>query len=111
MVMHNENKVKLYIGLIAALLLTAGGYFGYRVTENVENIIPRTKVQQGYVRPSQLEIKVEDLVGDGNKATVLQYQGRQYLFIDEGGVPTAQPYEVIPAQTQPAHIKLLDNSK
>ena len=67
------------------------------------NSIPRTdKVQQGYVVPSKLEIKLEDLDGNEQKETILKYDGKQYLLtLDKQGNPRVQAYEVKPAEVIP----------
>jgi len=71
------------------------------------NTIPETnKVRQGYVVPNKLEVDVEDVDKNGEKETILRYDGRNYLLkLDEQGRPTIQAYEVKPAEivtSQPA---------
>ncbi len=62
--------------------------------------IPKTdNVSSGYVIPSKLEIKIQDLNGDGKKETLMKYDGRQYLLtLDSLGNPQIQSYEVKPAE-------------
>lgn len=67
------------------------------------NRIPRgNKVQAGYVDPSKLEIGVQDLEKNGQKETILRYDGTNYLFtLDEQGKPKIQSFEIIPAKIIP----------
>ncbi len=59
-------------------------------------------VQQGYVVPSKLEIELQDLDGNGEKETVLRYDGKQYLLkLDERGKPKIQEYIIKPAEVIP----------
>jgi hypothetical protein len=102
----SEKRLRSYKIIAGVLALTVAGSVGGLITESINNRIPKETVQNGYVQPNKLEIKVSDLVGDGNKETVLQYDGKSYLFIDKDGVPTAQSYEIIPAQM--AQIRYLD---
>lgn len=53
------------------------------------------RVEQGYAIPSKLEIQVKDLLGDGQRQTVLKYGTNSYLFrLDSNGAPVAIPYEI-----------------
>ena len=56
------------------------------------NKIPATsEVQQGFVIPSKLEIKLQDLDKNGQKETIMQYDRKNYLLIlDEQGKPRIQ---------------------
>ncbi len=69
----------------------------------VDNQIPKTdKVQIGYTIPNKLEIKLEDLDGNGEKETILRYDGNSYLLrVDSNGKPTVDAYEVRPAEVVP----------
>lgn len=65
-------------------------------------------VQQGYVIPNKLEIKVGDkdkTDGKNIPETYLDYNENSYVFVlDEKGIPTVQPYEFIPAEIKPAKV-------
>lgn len=62
-----------------------------------------SKVQSEYVVPSKLEIKVKDIDGNGERETLIEYNGRTYLFkLDEAGKPIVQPYEVKPVEAIPS---------
>lgn len=57
---------------------------------------PKTdKVQQGYVVPSKLEIKVKDINNDGKKETLMSYGDKTYLLtLDKQGKPAVQDYVI-----------------
>ncbi|VVB84104.1 Uncharacterised protein [uncultured archaeon] len=60
------------------------------------------EIQSGYVQPSKLEIKLEDLNNDGSNETLMKYDGKLYLLkIDKQENPIIQPYKIIPAQIVP----------
>ena len=67
------------------------------------NYIPRIDdVQQGYAIPSKLEVKVKDLDGNGNNETILNYDGKSYLFrVDENNKPYFSEYEIKPTEIIP----------
>lgn len=106
---ENENKayasglgtgtlVGVGIAILASLIVTG-------ISKSVDyfsrNIIPDTsRVEQGYVIPSKLEIKVMDLDGKGRGQTVLRYDGKNYLLKLQGDLqkPTVLDYEIKPAQ-------------
>ncbi len=51
-------------------------------------------VQSGSVVPSKLEIKLQDTDGDGQKETLMQYDGKTYwLKLDKDSKPTIQEYQ------------------
>jgi len=60
------------------------------------------EVQAGYLVPSKLEIELQDLDGNGQKETILKYDGKSYLFsLDEQGKPRVQAYEAKTAEVVP----------
>ena len=67
------------------------------------NYIPReNNVQNGFVIPSKLEIKLEDIDNNGEKEVLMVYDGQNYLLrLDEQGKPIAQGYEVTPSRIIP----------
>ncbi len=67
------------------------------------NKIPKAKtVQAGYVIPSKLEIGLQDLDRNGQKETIMRYNGTNYLLrVDEKGTPLIQAYEIKPAEILP----------
>lgn len=62
--------------------------------------IAPNKVEQGYVVPSKLEIKVEDRVKkDSLPETYLNYKEKQFIFVeDANGTPVAIPYVNVETQ-------------
>ena len=95
------SKQSLIIG-VATGLLTLGIYHGltYLTGDQPFNSIPTDrKIEQGYVRPSQLEIELKDVDGNGTNETLLKYDGKSYLLkLDEQGRPSVQAYKIQPAQ-------------
>ncbi|MBN2142904.1 hypothetical protein JW711_06265 [Candidatus Woesearchaeota archaeon] len=91
-----------FIGGVATGLLVFGIYsvFTYLSGEQPFNRIPTDKkIEQGYVRPSQLEIELKDIDGNGTNETLLKYGEKSYLLkLDEQGRPSVQAYEIQPAQ-------------
>jgi hypothetical protein len=69
----------------------------------LDNRIPRAdQVQSSYAIPNKLEIKLEDLDGNGEKETIMRYDGKSYLLrLDSNGKPTVDAYEVRPAEVVP----------
>ena len=66
------------------------------------NKIPRTKqVQQGYIVPSEIEIKCKDLDGNGEPETIIKIGDKSYLLIEVDGKPIISPYEIKPAEVIP----------
>lgn len=56
-------------------------------------------VQEGYAKPSKLELSLNDLNQDGKNETLLKYDGKSYLLtLDDKGIPRIQPYEIKPAE-------------
>ncbi len=70
------------------------------IERQFENIIPFTEnVQEGYVNPSRLEIKLEDKNNDKKYETLLNYNGVSYLLkVDENSRPFVSSYEIKPAE-------------
>lgn len=50
------------------------------------------KVQQGYVAPSKIEIKCQDLDGNGELETIMKYNDKQYLLREVNGKPFVTEY-------------------
>ncbi len=91
-----------WIGLIAGISgMTISNLVLSRILGYKE--MPSTsKVDAGYVVPSKLEIKVTDLKSNGGRDTLLQYEGKSYLFkVDDTGTPKVVPYEVKPTEIVP----------
>ncbi len=55
---------------------------------------PISKVQQGFIAPSTLEIKCEDLDGNGEPETQLKIEDKTYLLREVNGEPVLSAYEV-----------------
>ena len=97
------DKSKLSIWQI--VLVGFAGYFGSKALSYLpkSNYIPSTeKVQEGYAIPNKLEIKLEDLDGNGKEETIMRYNGKSYLLkIDDAGNPTVQTYEIRSVEVVP----------
>ncbi|MBI4738921.1 hypothetical protein HY772_05165 [Candidatus Woesearchaeota archaeon] len=89
----------LYSGILGGLV----GFFGSQALLTRSNYIPKTEqVQQGFVIPSKLEVKLQDLNNDGKDEVLMKYDGKSYLLkLDEQGRPQVQAYEVKPAEVVP----------
>lgn len=58
--------------------------------------VPRTnKVEHGFVIPNKLEIELEDLDGNGTPETILEYEGKRFLFKYDGDKPSIAPYRIL----------------
>nr|MBI4156947.1 hypothetical protein [Candidatus Woesearchaeota archaeon] len=90
-----------WYGIIAGFCF--GAATGITFDNYTQNKIPTTgKVQQGYVVPSRLEIKVQDLDRNGQNEVIMKYDGKNYLFtLDEQGKPRVQLYEIKSAEVVP----------
>lgn len=56
-------------------------------------------LQKEYVNSNKLEIECKDLGKDGKLETILQYDGKSYLFkLDTSGKPYCEIYKVEPAK-------------
>ena len=58
------------------------------------NKIPNCEVQQGYVAPSRLEIKCEDLDKNGKPETMMKIDDQHYLLREIDGNPVLSAYEI-----------------
>ncbi len=95
------EKINGYINgyLIGAVLAVGGFTTGISITTFTDNIIPRAKqVQSGFAVPNKLEILLQDLDNNGEKETLLKYDGKTYLLLYDGNMPKIVPYEVKPAE-------------
>lgn len=90
-------KSSAAVGAIIFALSTIGVYYN-----STQHKIPATeKVEQGYVIPSKLEIKVKDLDGNGKPETLMDYNGKSYLLkLDEHGNPEIKAYEIVPKEQE-----------
>src|SRR3989338_5751784 len=90
------------IKLMVMGALTLGSYWGfmhYVLGFQYWNMIPMDrKIEVGFVIPSKLEIKLQDLNGNGKNETLMAYDGKTYLLkLDEQGNPKIQAYKIAPA--------------
>ena len=100
--MLKQKKSKLNIqtkgyilGLVVGLGLGASTGINLYKTFSSRVIPTTTEVQQGYVNPSKLEIKLKDLDGDGTKETLIKYDGTQYLLkLNNGGDAQIKAYKI-----------------
>jgi DUF971 family protein len=105
-----ESKLKngYLIGYGCGLLIGAGLTFSV-ISHLYRGYVPKpivnqTKVQQGYVVPSKLEMSLKDIDGDGQKEFRIIYDGKPYLFrLDENKKPVAQEYSL----TKPEAPKII----
>ena len=84
---------------VIGLMGLGGGFLASRRS----NYIPKVnQVQHGYAIPSKLEIKLQDLDGDGEKETIIRYDGNSSLLkVDSLGNLRVDSYEVKPAEIIP----------
>lgn len=103
----NEEKQISLTGYLIGMLVGAGGLLISNAISGdspfTKHRIPQTtKVQQRYAVPSKLEIELQDLDMNGQKETILKYDGQSYLLtLDEHGRPRIQAYEIKPAEVIP----------
>ncbi len=86
--------------MLAGVALGGLVALGLRVFYFQSNYIPKTdEVQQDYVVPNKLEIKLDDLDGNKQQEVIMEYDGRPYLLkLDDKGQPTVIPYKVVPRE-------------
>lgn len=71
--------------------VTVLGTLGASIYKSYNKIEPETRMEPGYVTPSNLEIKLIDINGNEKLETVLRYQGHSYLLkVDAAGKPVIQ---------------------
>ena len=105
-----EKSTRIAIPILSFLL----GYLGSAYITR-SNYIPKSdEVQQGYAIPNKLEIKVEDLDLNGEKESILKYDGKSYLLqVDGQNRPYIAEYEIKPAKIVPRtqETRLLEKEK
>jgi hypothetical protein len=70
------------------------------------------RTEPGYVMPTKARIESRDLRNDNHRQTVLEYDGRSYLFkVDTDGQPYAEPYRVVPQATTAKIVPLTKADK
>lgn len=93
--MTKYNLIRPVLGVFIAL--SASGQILYHTA----NKIPSTsKVQQGFIAPNKLEVKCEDLDGNGELETQIKIGAKTYLLRDVEGQPVLSEYEVKPKEIQ-----------
>jgi len=83
---------------LAGVGCALGLFLGYTIwgDKKPENVIPYvTKVQQGYVAPADISIRVEDLDKDGELQTIQRMDGIDYLVVKDESGCHLQRYEVL----------------
>lgn len=92
-----DFKTGIATGVVGAATLACiiDASFPKKYLPNVEN------VQQGYIAPSRLEVKVQDLDRNGELETVLHVDKIPYLLRELEGKPVLSAYEVKPAEIIP----------
>ena len=100
-----ESRTKSYLlGLAVGVAVGLGNGATLMNLYNAssDRVIPspeEAEVQQGYVNPSDLEIELQDLDGDGKNETLMKYDGRSYLLkLDDKGKPQFLSYNIRPAE-------------
>jgi hypothetical protein len=76
----------LGIGLVG-LWIGVGDYV-------LSNIFSERNLQRGYIAPSKIEIKCEDLDKDGKNETIMKIGNKPYLLREIDGSPVLLPYEI-----------------
>ena len=91
------------VAMISAFLGVIIGEVTVMNSDNLKHNFPAvSEVQQGFVVPSKLEIKLKDLDGNGQKEVIMDYDGKNYfLILDSQGTPRVQAYEIKPAEIAP----------
>lgn len=99
--MTEQRKINVGFGLFGLLGATiALAYFLSSFNHNYLTKLEKDKkLGKGFVIPSKLEIKTEDLDHDGTFETTISYENKKGLYkIDpQTGFPTVIPYELKPA--------------
>jgi len=94
----------LGIGVFGTLVYPIREYIHDR---NYIRVPTNIEVQEGYVKPSELEIQVSDLDNNGKKELMMKYKGKSYLLIqDNEGNPKISLYDIKPEEMKPAKINL-----
>jgi hypothetical protein len=92
-----EENAWFNVKLAAFAVWTFGSaVIGGRLLYNT--IPPNSQVQQGYIAPSKLEIKCEDLDQNGKPETIMKIGGKPYLLREVDGKPVLSSYEIIPKE-------------
>lgn len=66
----------------------------------IYNLKP-TPIEEGYVNPNNLELRLEDFNNNGEKETIVRLDNTDYLFKIVEGNPILQKYEVKPVEVLP----------
>lgn len=104
-IMDYESDARKFLGIILyglGVVAVSGGIAWLGGTDPLKRMPRDRKIEEGYAKPSGLEIKLKDLNGDGKNETLLNYEGKSYLLkVDKDGTPVIQPYEIVPPQVVP----------
>lgn len=95
-----ETKRMINYGLVALEALSTGftGTSIYYEYFSNRYIPDNTKVEQGYIAPSKIEIKCEDLNKDGKLETIMKIGNEKFLLREANGKPTLSTYTVKPSE-------------
>ncbi len=105
--MNEKDNTRRYLtlgNLGTSLLFGVLGFFGSGYFLIRSNYIPKVdEVQNGFVVPNKLEIKLDDLDENGQKETYAIYNRKRYAFIVDGpnSRPCLQEFNIPKAQTPP----------
>jgi len=76
-------------------------YYGF-IQKPINYIPAEINVQQGFAIPNKLEIKLQDLDGNGKKEVIMKYDKKSYLLkLDKQGNPIVLDYKVMVEETVP----------
>ena len=91
--------------LLAVVSTLTGISMGYSLGYITAPRIPEAKqseLESGYVNPSKLKIKLEDLDYNGKKEVQMKYDGKSYMLkLNEQGKPTVVSYDLKPTEIIP----------
>ena len=96
--MSRRAFISGFVGTMVAIWISYG--MNYFLGNQPFNTVPRNvNVEKGYAKPSDLEIELKDVDGNGANETLIKYKDRSYLLReDKDQRPVVQEYEVRPKE-------------
>lgn len=83
---------KLYYGVLPKVAAMALGFFSCHYF--TANVIPNNKhVEEGFIAPSELEVRCLDTNGDGLSETLISIGEKDYMLKEVDGEPILILYE------------------
>ena len=97
---QNRRGVAIATAFMVGVGVGIAGTVGYsfwlvrnQLPEIIRSTIPQvSNVSEGFVKPSQLEIRVRDVDGEGYRETYLIYKGKRYFLKEKNGKPVIEDY-------------------